>query len=416
VGATGTVWARAAEAEGGHTRRGRSAWLQAPHGDWFITVDAYRKRRPLLRARVPFVNHAAFRFHLFRAYLLSDLGRWFLGIQDLDYPGDPLFNAAFVLQANQVTALHALLDSSELRARLLDGGVIRVVVDAAGPDYPLGVDMLRCEVAGAGADADRLRGLIALTRLVLEGLGLPAGGRSGDHGLLLADLAGPGGTVDEENVPRWCGELTRRRAAAELGALGDARAVAPLLAALRDHDAVVRGRAARSLAWVLDPAAASVLLGLLGDPTFAEGEPVREHAAAALVHLGREEWVQAYRAAIAGNAAALANSHGAARGGFMQALRLQLALGNPLEAPAAARVLAFLGARETTRDIIRARRRLYHHQEATRQLDACLDALGRPDALPRAAEPPAPDPLALPRAAPDPPPVDPARLPRAAGE
>ena len=76
-------------------------------------------------------------------------------------------------------------------------------------------------------------------------------------------------------------EDVRRLAAGALGELGDARAVEPLIAALKDESEVVRWSAARTLGELGNARAVEPLKELLGD----EDAAVRTAAAEALKRL-----------------------------------------------------------------------------------------------------------------------------------
>jgi len=74
----------------------------------------------------------------------------------------------------------------------------------------------------------------------------------------------------------------RQAAVLELGAMGDARAVEPLIGALNDRDGLVRGFAALALGTIGDARAVDPLIGALWD----EDHDVREHAAEVLARRG----------------------------------------------------------------------------------------------------------------------------------
>ena len=76
----------------------------------------------------------------------------------------------------------------------------------------------------------------------------------------------------------------RRKAAMDLGSIGDARAVKPLISALKDEDGNVRWKAVGALERIGGTKAAEALTKALGD----EYEPVRYTAVEALVKIGAE--------------------------------------------------------------------------------------------------------------------------------
>ena len=69
--------------------------------------------------------------------------------------------------------------------------------------------------------------------------------------------------IERLRAPAW---ETRHAAALLLGGTGDARAIAPLIAALSDPDADVRRAAAEALGTLADPGAVTPLIDLLDDP------------------------------------------------------------------------------------------------------------------------------------------------------
>lgn len=87
--------------------------------------------------------------------------------------------------------------------------------------------------------------------------------------------------------------MVRKNAAYALGLLGDATAIRPVVAALKDESSIVRGMAAETLAYIRDPAVIGSLLETLEDPSaevrywgaFAVGATGDEACISALRHL-----------------------------------------------------------------------------------------------------------------------------------
>jgi hypothetical protein len=98
------------------------AKVQAQHGPWTITLDAYTETllandvpmyTEYTRIRAPYLNRDGFRFNIYRAGLLSGVSKW-LGMQDVEV-GFPAFDEAFIIQGNDEKKLRALFAHEQIR-------------------------------------------------------------------------------------------------------------------------------------------------------------------------------------------------------------------------------------------------------------------------------------------------------------
>jgi len=403
-----------------------SAKVQVRHGHWLLTLDTFvvstgKSSTTYTRMRAPFVNYDGFRFTFYRAGLFTEMGKAILGTQDLAFPEDPLFDKAFVIQSNSPERVYRLLRHEPIRSRIAAQPQLYFTLKQAGgmwaQKFPPGVDELHFQVVGVIRDLDHLRWLFELFAETMNHLGHLDSGHRDDPRLLLADLAGPGGQVMQDQAVIWDGNRIRRSAARSLGELREERAVAALLAALAEPDAGLRCEAATALGRIGQPGAAVHLIPLLGDRELGEGAAGTVSAAAegALKALGQEAWVKAFHRALGGEPTALAGLGPVERPRFTQALRSLLAGDDGALLMAAGRALVELGAVEAAPDLQKAARRLKRAQPETfAALDDCAEALRRHQALPRPADTPTPAPETLPLPA-APAAGDAATLPRPSG-
>jgi hypothetical protein len=149
----------------------------ASSGPWTVTLDTYtvstgKSSVTYTRLRAPYVNRDGFRFHLYRAGIFSQLGK-FLGMQDIPI-GDVEFDRQFIVKSNHPDQARKLLANGELRALLLRQPAVSFsVVDDEGwfgQHFPEGVDELHFQVVGVIKDVDRLKLLFDLFAETLDTL------------------------------------------------------------------------------------------------------------------------------------------------------------------------------------------------------------------------------------------------------
>ena len=180
------IWQRLSQELGGAMH---SSWrgdkVQIAHEEWVITLDTYvvmANNAPIFftRIRAPFVNRSEFRLSIRRRNVFSDLAVW-LGAQDVEI-GQPDFDQAFVLKANNEPRLLELLRDQELLRRLDAQPTLSLSVKDNegwfGATFTEHVDELYFSVHGVITDTDRLKELFelfsyTLDRLVITGSAEP---------------------------------------------------------------------------------------------------------------------------------------------------------------------------------------------------------------------------------------------------
>jgi hypothetical protein len=174
------VWAQLAEEINASFDAGGligTAVVRAQTRNWIVTLDTYtvstgKSSATFTRLRAPYVNRDGFQFRVFRKGLFSGLAKA-LGRQDLEV-GVPVFDDAFVVQANDVDAVRRLLHNYRVRDLLeAQPEVLFEVKDDEGwfgASFPEGVDELYFVAHGVITDLDRLRNLFALFAETLDEL------------------------------------------------------------------------------------------------------------------------------------------------------------------------------------------------------------------------------------------------------
>jgi hypothetical protein len=144
---------------------------------WTITLDVFsvqhgKTRKKYTRLRVPFVTLDDFRFLIYRKGLFTDLGK-LLGVQDIEV-GDPEFDEAFVIQANNEAKVRALFANPQIRDLLHEQPEVRFELkDNEGrfwATFPESVDVLHFQAEGVLKDVEQLKGLFYLMTEVLREL------------------------------------------------------------------------------------------------------------------------------------------------------------------------------------------------------------------------------------------------------
>src|SRR5437016_2174322 len=131
-------------------------------GPWSVVLDTYvvstgKSAVIFTRIRAPYVNRDGLRFTVYRKSLFTALGK-FMGMQDIAI-GEPAFDEAFVIKANDAAQVRALLADPELRELLLRQESISFSVKddegIFGPAFNESVDELYFQVVGVLKDVDR---------------------------------------------------------------------------------------------------------------------------------------------------------------------------------------------------------------------------------------------------------------------
>jgi hypothetical protein len=144
---------------------------------WTVTLDVFsvrrgKSRRKYTRLRVPFVSLDDFRFLIYRKGLFTDLGK-LLGGQDVEV-GDPEFDEAFVIEANNEAKVRALFANPDIRDLLQAQPNVRFELkDDEGrlwATLPESVDELHIQVEGVLKNVEQLRDLFYLMAEVLHEL------------------------------------------------------------------------------------------------------------------------------------------------------------------------------------------------------------------------------------------------------
>jgi hypothetical protein len=154
-----------------------SSKVQAHVGPWTITLDTYTDSSgesitTYTRIRAPYVNAEGFRFTIYRKSVLTNLGK-LLGMQDIDV-GDPQFDEAFVIKANNENGVRMLFSDPKIRQMIQNQPKIRMEVKDNegwfGPKFPENVDELYFQEIGVIKDVERLKALFDLFAALLEQL------------------------------------------------------------------------------------------------------------------------------------------------------------------------------------------------------------------------------------------------------
>ena len=361
--------------------------VQARTGDWILTLDTFssgdgKTNQTFTRLRAPYFNPEGFRFDIYRAGLLSGLGKA-MGLRDIDV-GHPRFDRDFVIKGNAPRRLRRLFDNGRIR-RLIRAQP-RIQLSVKGKDgwfgkYPDGIDELHFQAHGAIKDLTRLRALFDLFGEILRHVCYDGRAEPDDAPTHIRRLRSPGGEIMNKYI-LWKGDGPRRDAAAQLGRLGDPAAIPALADVLWDEDTVLGSRAVEALARMRHPAAAAPLVPLLGDARKTAGLRFRDGVADALRQLGEGELVEAVRAGLGGDSGPLKAYDGRHRAGIVAAL------GHALEGPAglhAANALAEIHAVEALPRLREVQRSLGTRDAAGQAVSAAVGKLEARAALPRAA-------------------------------
>jgi hypothetical protein len=382
-------------------------WGEGPYGLGTATI---------VQAFYP--NFGGFHFRVRNATLLTELRRLLLLERDITVGHKP-FDMRFVVQASDEARVQALLGRPRIRELLQEQIEIDLVANphywsmgAFGPDAS-GMGHLRYRGRGE-VSAKKLVGVFELFREILEALEQQGVAEGAEVEILISRLRARGGTIGWAPVVLWDGNQPRREAAAELGRLGDPRAVPALIAVLEgeEKDDELRGAVVEALGALGEPEAVGPLAALLGDRARAAGLPISEHAAQALRELGAGGLVDAFEGALGGDDTALRQQVGEHRVQVAEALLATMEGSDLSAAEGAARTLGRLGVREILPGLRRLQRSTGWDRirEAARQAIADLESMA---SLPRPAGPAVVDHDTLPRVA-DKPQRDVDTLPRSA--
>ena len=176
------IWSQFAAAVGGDFQAGgfwKGSRVDAKHGEWTVTLDTYtvsngKTSTTYTRMRAPYVNPSGFRFKIYRQGVFSTIGKWF-GMQDIQV-GEPAFDEAFIIQANDEAAVQQLLANDKIRElAAVQPDIFFCVKDDennfwTGLKFPPDTDELYFQVTGVIRDAERLRLLYELFAATLDEL------------------------------------------------------------------------------------------------------------------------------------------------------------------------------------------------------------------------------------------------------
>lgn len=174
------IWRQFSEQLGGTYTEARflkGDRVEASHGEWKVTLDTYAVSTGKVtvvytRMRAPYVNHAGFRFQVYRKSVFSGVGKFF-GMQDIEI-GDPTFDDAFIVKGTDESVVKQLFSNPKLRELLAGQPDVQFSVKDDegwfGPDFPEGVDELYFVAHGVIKDIDRLRATFDLFAETLDQL------------------------------------------------------------------------------------------------------------------------------------------------------------------------------------------------------------------------------------------------------
>lgn len=144
--------------------------VEAQVGNWAITMDIHAVSTgktvvQYTRLRAPYLNRDGFRFRIYRKGMLSDFGKKWLGVQDVEV-GDPYFDETFIIQGNSTKQIRALFADERIRELIQAQPHMNLYIADDdgwfGKHYPEGVDEIYFEVAEVIKDVPRLRALFDL--------------------------------------------------------------------------------------------------------------------------------------------------------------------------------------------------------------------------------------------------------------
>ena len=170
------VWQAVAEQVGGRFKPESlfdNPKIQVRVDAWILTLDVAFPERPerFTRLRAPYVNPEGFRFHVYREAACGDLST-LLGGQDVRV-GEPSFDAAFVVKANDEARIRELLTPA-LRDQLLAHPrfSLQVKDDEGwfGANFPEGVDELYMSLPKLVVDETELMAAFRLFAATLRRL------------------------------------------------------------------------------------------------------------------------------------------------------------------------------------------------------------------------------------------------------
>ena len=297
--------------------------------------------------------------------------------------------------------------------RLLAPPVVDLIVEQAFLDlriaqwvgdarYPRGVAELRLQRSRIVRETQSLVGMVRIALVLvprLDPLGHLAEAELDD---LVSRLSRPGGQVADSwrGVTLWDGDPPRREAARRLGRHGDLGAVPALLSVLDDPDDGVAVEAIRALAALGDPRAIGPLVAWLGRRRGSvDGHSLAGHAGEALRSFGADELVTALDRALEGDPQVLADTAGGHRAEVGKAL-MEVLDSFDLEARVhAATALGVLGVREALPLLREKTRAMGLRTKLTEASRAAMEAIEARASLPRPARPLPEGPDTLPRPA-----------------
>ncbi len=167
------IWTQLAGQLGDTCWDGQALRLQ--HDGHVVTLDLHvrlegKASQVVTRFRAAYANPEAFRFHIVRRSLGSDIAAWF-GAQDVEV-GHAEFDRAFVVRSNDPHRVTAVLAAGDLCERLLRScaSLCEVKDDEGwfGDEFPEGIDELYLQAEGRVTDPGELEQLYELAADLLD--------------------------------------------------------------------------------------------------------------------------------------------------------------------------------------------------------------------------------------------------------
>jgi hypothetical protein len=399
------AWRAVAERVGG-TFSGPSGQsvVQRREGDWILTLDRVSNGTQVVtRLRAPFHNPRGVRLRLRREGVMDDLWKKLGLVTEVD-SDDAGFDRRFLVRGTPRDVVRDLLSRDRIRA-LLDAQPridIRILKYTLEVPFPPQIHQLH--FMDGRRKLPTVERLVGLFELFLEMLPVlaPAGhGYEDQRDRLLERLRSPAGSVRTfTSVLLWDGDSARRDAAERLGAFADEVVVDALIAALDDDDDELVAATAGALGDIGDPRAVPGLFELLGERRRkGRSGTLAADAADALRRMDRGAEVDAFAAALAGDASHLAATRGDDRRALVRALMTVLDSAEFGARSHAARALGALGAGEALPLLRSKLATLGMRTTLTRAASAAITEIEQRASLPRPARDPAPAADTLPRPA-----------------
>jgi HEAT repeats len=245
------------------------------------------------------------------------------------------------------------------------------------------VDLLHYHTPSQVSDPQRLVDLFQLFKAMLDHVAVPKGEDEVERHL--RRLRSPGGIITGR-LTLWEGGPPRHDAIDELARLRDPSAIDALLEVITDPDPILQSKAVYALGQIGDPKTVPHLVRLLGRRQGQLKRKLADDAADALDALGHGDLVDAFEAALEGDATALAQAPKEFRREVIDALVWALEGPGRLVVAHTVQALAKLGAMEALPEL-RSRLNNYMLASVREAYEEAIMALEARTNLPRPAVP-----------------------------